>query len=166
VRLIIFLFLITQCALPSLAVSQTAKRHHNRGLGISYNQVMRYLGDHFDMEKSSQVDGRDRWMGQSDNKLCLLEIIGQPKNTYEATLIVGTPNDVSMNDKAMAAGMMVRFMKNISPGWEDATEWMNDAAIEVIDGGSGTKRARVHAGRKYIISNVAPLGICISVKPA
>src|SRR3954466_12058153 len=113
------------------------------GIGITYEQAMRYFGDDFRMSKSTPVDGRDRYMGTSKNGMAVLEIIGQRNDLSQASLIVGLPND-SPAIVVHNAAMLLRFLKNTVPGWAGSSAWAtstlkkiakSDGKVSIVKGG-------------------------------
>ena len=88
------------------------------GIDLTSDQVTRYLDQYITMEKSSDVHGQTRSSGQSDDKLAMLEIIGDSDNISEATLIIGLPNN-SQQIVIRNSALMVRFVMNVAPrlGW-------------------------------------------------
>jgi hypothetical protein len=107
---------------------------------------MNYLNNFFKMERATPVDGEDRYMGQTESKLGMLETIGKKENLTSASLMVFFPNDkpeLVVENTAIA----LRFLKNVAPEWKDSSDWFNEA-IEKFGRGV-TKESKV-IGEKAI----------------
>jgi len=130
----------------------------NRAIDISYDQVMEYLSNFFLMEKSTPVDGQDRYMGQTFDNLAVLEIIGKKNNISQATLMIGIPNDAA--DKLVRNTILaMRFLENTVPEWTDSNEWITANAKRVADI-PGVSDVEVFKGNKLItMTFLKPLGM-------
>ncbi|MBA7670237.1 hypothetical protein ES703_78382 [subsurface metagenome] len=132
-------------AVPSVSEKNVAE---NRPIGISYYQVMEYLSDFFLMEKSTPVDGQDRYMGQTADNLAILEIIGNKDNISQATIMIGIPNDAP--DKLVRNTILaIRFLENTVPEWTNSNEWITANAKRVADI-PGVSDVKVVKGNKLI----------------
>jgi hypothetical protein len=128
------------------------------GIGISYEQATQYLDSDFKMQKSSPVNGRDRYMSMSTSDLAILEIIGQKHDITQASLTIGIPNDVPAVLTRHSA-MLLRFLKNTVPDWAGSSEWAVNTIQKVANGGD---EATTIKGRKAITMKfIKPLGMLI-----
>jgi hypothetical protein len=118
-----------------------------KGLGISYDQIMNNISDYFVMKKDS-VDGQDRYMGQSNNKLMILEIIGKKQNVNQVSLIL----PISDSDpKALVenTAVVLIFLKNILPTYPKAYEWVLSTT---------NKREKVYDNKVITVIPIKQLG--------
>lgn len=139
-----------------------------KGLGVSFDQAIGTLDTQFALKRSDLADGRMRYMGTTEDKLCMLEIIGPKADIEQVTLISAVAND--------APGLLMRnglfalsLFKNVIPEWPDATRnaWF-DAAIRKLarnptspDSGSQT----VIGNKRVGIKSMLPLGIFYTIEP-
>lgn len=131
--------------------------------GISYEQIMRYLSKSMTMKKSTSVRGQPRYMGESDDNLVMMEIIGDKRDITQATLIVGVPNDAPRKLLAWNGAMLMRFVQNATPGWSKSTEWTTAALKKAID--SEQTISTVRGSRKLTVSFQKSLSmIMVTVK--
>ncbi len=142
-------------AVPPVSAKSAAE---NRPMGISYYQVMEYLSDFFLMEKSTPVDGQDRYMGQTADNLAVLEIIGNKNNISQATLMIGIPNDAP--DKLVRNTILaIRFLENTVSEWTNSNEWITANAKRVADI-PGVSDVEVVKGNKLItMTFLKPFGM-------
>ena len=91
-------------------------------IGLSYGEITSHLSNVITLQRSSPVDGQPRYMGLSQDKLSMLEVIGDKSNVTQATLAIGVPND-SPATLARNSAMMLRFVKNATPDWSGSTDW-------------------------------------------
>ncbi len=146
---------------PQAVVLAAGSRRHPRGIGLSYDQIMVRLADKFTMDDSSPVHGQPRSLGQSANGLALLEIIGDPADISQATLIAATPSDRKEQTYENLA-LMIQFLRNGSPGWSGSTTWLVHALHDIARK-PGSKRSIIHAGTRYTLSNSEPVGITLTI---
>lgn len=68
-------------------------------------------------------------MGQTDDKLAMLEVLGDKSNVSEATLAIGLPDD-SREIVRRNSALLLRFILNVAPGWDGANDWTIGAVKE------------------------------------
>lgn len=127
-------------------------------LVFSYDVATAGFGDLFDMKDASAVDGYDRVMGQSSNKLASLEIIGDKSNISSATLAFMVPRD---NAYAFIQHTMFQrlFLVNLVPDWADSLDWAASAIKRSMQTGRASTIIR---GHKIIrVTFVKPLGMIL-----
>lgn len=132
-------------------------------IGISYNQIMEYLGQYISMSKSTDVRGQPRYMGQTSDNLAMLEIIGNKEDVSQTTLIIGVPNDAP-NILVRNSAMLLRFIKNVAPEWESGSDWAASALKRVSS--TGDSEEIIIKGDKSInLSFIKVLGmVTVTVK--
>lgn len=133
-------------------------------LGVSYDQMMNYLSNFFTMEKSSPVNGVDRYMATTTNGLAILEIIGNKDNISQTTLLLGLPNDnstVAIENSAL----LLLFLKNAVPEWKDRDTWAT-ASLKKIAETSSDEEKKLYGGKSIEMSFLKELGmLSVTVKP-
>ena len=109
----------------------------HRTIGISYDSFMKYLSNIFVMTKTDVLKAGDRYMGMTGDKLASLEVIGDKQNISEACLVVGLPSD---SDSVLArnGGLILRFVANCDPDWEDAVTWATDTVGRLVSSGDSS----------------------------
>ncbi len=88
----------------------------------SYSQVMHKLDNSFYIERSTDVKGKPRYMGYSSNGLATIEMIGNKRNLYSASLMIGIPN----NNKTVVAtncSYAILFLSNVC-GMTNGIDWL------------------------------------------
>ncbi len=128
-------------------------------LGVSYEQMMNYLSNFFTMDKSTPVDGKDRYMGQTSNGLAMLEIIGDKDDIYQSSLMLSIPSD-SPDTIIENSAILLRFLKNIVPEWEGSSEWAVNS-MEEITGSLSDKKETIQGNKKIEMSIMRDFGMMI-----
>ncbi len=133
-------------------------------LGVSYVNMMSYLSNMFTMKQESQVQGKDRWMGQTANQLALLELIGDKDDLSSVSLMFGVPNDAP-NVVIENSAILLRFLKNAVPEWNDSSAWATDA-LEQIAKNPTQEIKETYNGKVVKMTAIKELGmITVIVKP-
>jgi hypothetical protein len=144
------------------AQNAQAEQRQAESTGISYDQITgNGLGGRFSMEKSTDVDRRQRFTGWSANGNALLEVIGSTSDIFQATLVIALPKD---SDKTVIenGGFALRFLGNIDPTWDSSVreKWFFSAASRIQ---KGEEKVRVMRGTNRVTLADSPLGLVISV---
>ena len=129
-------------AAPVAAPSQAVSRR--KSIGLNYAEVMSYLSNAFVMEASTPVDDLDRYVGQSEEGLAILEIIGDKRDIVQASLVLALPSDAP-DVIAINSAILIRFLKNTFPRWKRAEKWVLAAVRKSSDSGetdAGTTRGK------------------------
>jgi hypothetical protein len=100
-------------------------------LDVSYAQATRYLSGSIKMQRSTSVQGQPRYMGMTDDKLAVLEVIGEKQNISRATLALALPSDSQRIIKRNSV-MALRFMANLFPEWPGSADWTTDAVRAAV----------------------------------
>jgi len=124
--------------------------------GLSYGEITTYLSNIIILQRSSPVDGQPRYMGMSADKLSMLEVIGDKANITQATLAIGVPND-SPSVLARNSAMVLRFIKNATPGWSGSTDWTVAALRRVADTEGPVETT--YGPRRITMKFLKPLGM-------
>ncbi len=83
---------------------------------------MHKLDNSFYIERSTDVKGKPRYMGYSSNGLATIEMIGNKRNLYSASLMIGIPN----NNKTVVAtncSYAILFLSNVC-GMTNGIDWL------------------------------------------
>lgn len=126
-----------------------------KGLGISYDQIVNNISKYFVMNKDS-VDGQDRYMGQSTNKLMILEIIGKKQNLNQVSLVLPI-SDSDPQALMENTAVVLIFLKNILPNYPKAYEWVLTTT---------SKREKVYGNKVITVIPIKQIGsMSITVTP-
>jgi hypothetical protein len=131
-------------------------------IGLSYGEITSYLSNVITLQRSSPVDDQPRYMGLSADKLSMLEVIGDKSNITQATLGIGVPND-SPSVLARNSALVLRFVKNATPGWSKSTDW----TVAAIRKAAATEKPveTTYGSRRITMTFIKPLGmIMVTVK--
>ncbi len=133
---VILIFGIT-CFLLTALTSSNANAQTKKLLpiGISYDQIMRYIGQDFPMVKLDDVRGLPCYGGNAPGDHARLEITGNRDNVSRASLAIGLPDDAHVRLENLAK--MMRFVKNVAPELEDDSDsdWFTNAFKRVTSTG-------------------------------
>jgi len=126
--------------------------------GLSYSQITQYLSSYFTLEKSTPVNGQPRYMATTEDKLAVLELIGDRSDLTQATLIIGVPND-SQTTLVRNSAMFMRFVKNAAPNWVGGGDW----AVAALKKATTTENpvSTVRGARRITVSFLKPLGMVV-----
>ena len=134
-------------------------------LGISYNQMMNYLSNFFTMEKSTPVDGQDRYMGETSSGLAILEIIGEKEDITQTTLLIGIPSD-NYEILIENSAILIRFLKNAVPEWEESSDWAT-TSLEKMTESTSTREEEIYGNKLIKMYLIREFGmVTVTVEPA
>jgi len=102
------------------------------GTGISYDALMRRLEQYFPMRQLEQLNGEDRCIGESENGLAMLEVLGNKSNISKANLVLGITGDYQ--GAAQNTQIIAYFCENAFPEWEGCTQWVSSVINARTDG--------------------------------
>ena len=89
---------------------------------FTYSQITNLISKFLDIQPAGEVSGKQRFMSTSENSLVSLEIIGSMDNVSEASMSLVYPKDIEIINSDLNNAMMVRFLRNIAPEFND---WSN-----------------------------------------
>jgi hypothetical protein len=95
------------------------------GIGVSYDQALRFLAADFKMEQSAPLNGQARYNGASADNLAMVEILGDKADVMQASMIVGLARDAPAKLIVKQSAMLLRFLKNTVPEWTGAADWIS-----------------------------------------
>lgn len=99
-------------------------------IGLSLKQLAHSSLETISMPPAHSVNGHPRLSGISADKMTIFEVIGDPGNVRQATLLImisGDPAQVGKGCRALA-----QFMQNASPGWGGAASWLTRATRQAL----------------------------------
>ncbi len=148
----------------ALLISWSPNAHAGKqSIGLSYAEVTQYLSNAIVMRRSTAVYGQPRYLGMTNDKLAIMEIIGVKKNILQASLIIGLPND-SRSVLQRNTVMLLRFMTNIAPDWNGGTHWAAQALDQVTSSSNSTTYI-IRGDKRIEITFLKPLAmISLTVK--
>lgn len=150
---------ITETDTPTAFATPTPAQ---KKLNISYDQMTQYLGNYFNLKRSTDVDGQPRYMGLTANNLASLEIIGEKNNISQATLLVTVPTN-SSSALVQNSAYLVAFVKNIF-GVDYKSSLDEIAQTMGSLNQSGDKKTLYFGDKAVDLANDQPLGLLITVK--
>ncbi len=111
------------------------------GMGISCGDVLYHLEDLFTLREGVSFGNEDCWVAECRMGLknkAFIEIIGPKDNIQKATLMLNFVEMHETNDEekkwrllAFHAGILGRFLVNLVPEWQGASEWLVEVYPEV-----------------------------------
>ncbi len=117
------------------------------GLGVTRREIQSIyespeIGFVFD-PPDTLGSGEPRIMGQSQEGLALIELIGPPNNLKSATMLVALPND-SPETILFNSIYLLGLVRNVLPDWQDGTSWITSGLEAIPYGPVSTRRNHVH----------------------
>lgn len=100
-------------------VSQTAQPITGQPIGIAYSQITNLISEFIDVQPVETTSGEPMFLGTSENNLVILEIIGDKDNISQASMKLAYPKDIVTMDADLNRAMMLRFLRNAVPEFED-----------------------------------------------
>lgn len=150
---------------PAFGNEPSKSQSNNEGIGITHVQLMYQFDKDITLTQLKPVNGRECWKGRTKSGLCSIEVIGPQSNIYKATIFIYNPKSAALSEQAWNAIRMTKFITNVSPGWDDAMNWVNPAVNEILRHEANV-RTTVQQGKLYTIRNAEPRGFTISVQSA
>jgi hypothetical protein len=114
---------------------------------VSYRTVTAQLGKFFAMKTAKRLEGQDRYIGQTDDKMATLEIIGNKNNVSEACFMAGLPTD-NPGAAERNGGFAFSFIQNIEPEWTDAPNWIAENLVNITN--SQTEYVEIVRGERRV----------------
>lgn len=150
----------TSAPAPDAPVAAPAQPvRHRKSIGLRYAEVMSYLSNAFAMEAASPVDGLDRYMGQSEEGLAILEVIGDRRDIAQASLVLALPNDAP-DAVVINSAILMRFLKNTFPKWKNAEKWVLATVRKSIAAGA-TGASTTRGKRTLDVQVLAEMGMLV-----
>ena len=151
-----FAAIVTLAFSVSLLPSAYAEQ---QSVGLSYAQVTQYLSKSIVMHESSSVRGQTRYLGMTNDKMAIMEIIGQKNDISQATFVICLPKD-SQTIVMRNGAMLLRFMANIAPEWSGSVNWASDA-LGKITLPSNNSVSTIRGTKKIVMTFQKPLGMIV-----
>lgn len=93
---------------------------------ITYNQITNLIGEFLDIKAADDASGQPRFVGTSENKLVILEMIGDKDNISITSIKLVYPDDIEPVNADLNNAMMLRFLKNVAPEVKDWSSNIKD----------------------------------------
>ncbi len=88
----------------------------------SYPQITNVISEFLDIKPAESGPGEERFLGVSENNLVSLEIIGGMDNISQVSMSLVYPKSMETLSADLNNAMMLRFLRNVAPEFED---WSN-----------------------------------------
>ncbi|MBU1061294.1 MAG: hypothetical protein KJ952_01025 [Candidatus Omnitrophica bacterium] len=93
---------------------------------ITHSQITNLISEIFDIQSSETLSGQPRFSGTSENNLATLEIIGEKDDVLQASVKLMYPKDVEAINIDLNNAIMLRFLRNVAPEFEDWSSRVKD----------------------------------------
>lgn len=143
---------------------QIAEYKAPKGMGLTFQDVVKNLSNVVSIQKTATVIENDKWVGTSKDKSVILELYGETKDISEANLSLKikleAPNQLNARNK----NLVLIYLNNIFSSTEDAEKWFDANFAKILQNKNSTqsfvKNNRVIELRidrnNYLILNAKP----------
>jgi len=100
-------------------------------------------------------------MGQSQDGLAVLELVGSATNLTKVTIVVGLPSD-NASATALNRSYMLKLLHHIFPTWHQASDWLDESANQLTDGYTGDLIV-IRDGKRVKLSAIGNLSTLVLV---
>lgn len=102
---------------PAVVTEKTLQKEPRltEKIDITYSQVTNLIDEFLDIEATQTPSGKPMFLGQSENKLVTLEIIGEKDSVLQASMKLAYPEDIIGTKADLNQAMLLRFLKNTAP---------------------------------------------------
>ena len=115
-------------------------------IGLSLKQLAHSSLETISMPPAHSVNGHPRLSGISADKMTIFEVIGDPGNVRQATLLIMISGDPAQVGKRCHT--LAQFMQNASPGWAGSSNWLTRATRQALSRPDQDVKVS-HNSRKY-----------------
>ena len=146
-RVVSFAWLILLVVIVQEPASSNLSTTTISAMGVNYDQVVNDLDVAPNME-SVPINGRERHIGMTADKMCIIEVIGSKNNTLKTSIVVEMPND--NNEKVrLNTARVITFLRNVLPEWDNKNmcDWYCNALAKSRESTVtiGNKKITLHA---------------------
>lgn len=103
-----------------------------KGLGLSFQDVVKNLTSIVSIEKTSTVLENDKWVGSSKDKSVILELYGEAKDISEAALSLKIKLDPQNNLSQRNKNLVVIYLKNIFSSTSEGEKWFTENFATIL----------------------------------
>lgn len=141
-RLILIIFILAGFSFKGVSID--SQNRIDKPINISYNDMMKYLKNFYEM-KLSKINNTNRYLGTT--KYSLFEMIGNKNNLTSTTLILFI-NPKDQKSTIQNSALLLRFLNNAAPEWEDSNTWAVNSLNKMTSGESEVEEETI--GEKTI----------------
>lgn len=110
-----------------------------KGLGLSFEDVVKNLSNVVSIQKTSSVIANDKWVGVSKDKFVILELYGETKDIAEANLLLKVKLDAQKQLTERNKNLVLIYLNNIFSSTKEAEKWFDDNFAMILQDKSSTK---------------------------
>lgn len=135
-----------------------------KGMGLSFQDVIKNLSNVVSIQKTSTVLENDKWVGSSRDKSIILELYGETRDISEANLSLKVKLETQNQLTARNKNLVLIYLNNIFSSTDDAEKWFDTNFAKVLQNKSSTqsfvknnKLMEIRIDRNnYLILNAKP----------
>lgn len=121
-------------------------------IAVTYLQAMKYLEPDFNLKGVGTPTGNRKIVGQSNDGIAVVELVGDLDNLTSASLTIAVPND-SENARARNSARLLRFIANTVPEWKGNSDWIK-ASLKKITRGDYSDSSTTVGSKKITMGSV------------
>jgi hypothetical protein len=136
-----------------------------KNLNVSYDEIMNYLSDYFEMDLPTQINGQNKYTGRFKEYITV-ELIGQPENITSASLML-RPLDIPREIHENFSILIVRFLMNAIPEAteEEIAEWVLGRIGEMVTSRSPIEQKSFYGKQAEITFSAKLAYLKVAVRP-
>jgi len=103
-----------------------------KGMGLTFQDVVKNLSNVVSIQKTSTVLENDKWVGTSKDKSIILELYGEEKDITEANLSLKVKLDLQNQLTARNKNLVLVYLDNIFSSTEEAERWFDTSFAKIL----------------------------------
>ncbi|MCD9188083.1 MAG: hypothetical protein LUM44_16800 [Pyrinomonadaceae bacterium] len=103
-----------------------------KGMGLSFQDVVKNLSNVVSIQKTASVVENDKWVGTSKDKSVILELYGEIKDISEANLSLKIKLDTQNQLTARNKNLVLVYLNNIFSSTEEAEKWFDANFAKIL----------------------------------
>lgn len=135
-----------------------------KGLGISFQEVVKNLESLVKIEKTSSIVNQEIWVGKSNDRSIILELNGTPDDIERAAFSLKVKIDAQKNLTAKNRELLITFVNNVFPNSRDAEKWLDENIAKIMQDPQATK-SLIKDGKVMQIRKDAGNYLILTAKP-